>query len=76
MQFLRPSLKRVIPDCQGKTHVRYTFFTPLSPFPARSTETLHRSHYDTAGRIRKGPAPLNLEIPPYKFLSKTSILVG
>lgn len=35
-----------------------------------------RSHYDTAGRIRKGPAPLNLEIPPYKFLTKTSILVG
>eukprot|EP00903_Cladosiphon_okamuranus_P013799 g12842.t1 len=36
----------------------------------------HGSHYDTAGRIRKGPAPLNLEIPPYKFLTKTSILVG
>ncbi|KAI9105490.1 Rieske [2Fe-2S] iron-sulfur domain-containing protein [Phlyctochytrium arcticum] len=27
----------------------------------------HGSHYDTSGRIRKGPAPLNLEIPPYEF---------
>lgn len=28
----------------------------------------HGSHYDAAGRIRKGPAPLNLEIPPYEFV--------
>ena len=27
----------------------------------------HGSHYDTAGRIRKGPAPRNLEVPPYAF---------
>ena len=27
----------------------------------------HGSHYDGSGRIRKGPAPLNLEVPPYKF---------
>lgn len=36
----------------------------------------HGSHYDTAGRVRKGPAPLNLEIPPYKFIGKSTILVG
>ena len=36
----------------------------------------HGSHYDTAGRIRKGPAPRNLEIPPYKFLSDTKIKIG
>ncbi|TLP48304.1 MULTISPECIES: ubiquinol-cytochrome c reductase iron-sulfur subunit [Cohaesibacter] len=36
----------------------------------------HGSHYDTAGRIRKGPAPLNLEIPPYEFLSDTVIKIG
>jgi len=36
----------------------------------------HGSHYDTSGRIRKGPAPLNLEIPPYKFLDDTKLLVG
>ena len=29
----------------------------------------HGSHHDTSGRIRKGPAPLNLEIPPYEFVS-------
>lgn len=36
----------------------------------------HGSHYDLSGRIRAGPAPRNLEIPPYKFLSPTTILVG
>ncbi|XP_048006287.1 ubiquinol-cytochrome c reductase iron-sulfur subunit-like [Leguminivora glycinivorella] len=36
----------------------------------------HGSHYDNAGRTRKGPAPLNLEVPPYKFLSDSLILVG
>lgn len=36
----------------------------------------HGSHYDASGRIRKGPAPLNLEIPYYKFSSDTTLLVG
>ena len=36
----------------------------------------HGSHYDTAGRIRKGPAPRNLEVPPYVFLSDTKIKIG
>ncbi len=36
----------------------------------------HGSHYDTAARIRKGPAPLNLEVPPYTYTSDTAILVG
>lgn len=36
----------------------------------------HGSHYDTSGRIRKGPAPLNLEIPPYKFTADTTIKIG
>lgn len=36
----------------------------------------HGSHYDVSGRIRKGPAPLNLEIPPYKFTEDTKILIG
>lgn len=36
----------------------------------------HGSHYDISGRIRKGPAPLNLEVPPYKFTEDTKILVG
>jgi ubiquinol-cytochrome c reductase iron-sulfur subunit len=36
----------------------------------------HGSQYDTAGRIRKGPAPKNLVIPPYKFTSDTKITIG
>ena len=36
----------------------------------------HGSHYDTSGRIRKGPAPLNLEVPPYQFVSDDKLLVG
>lgn len=36
----------------------------------------HGSHYDTNGRIRKGPAPLNLEVPPYKFIDDNTILMG
>lgn len=36
----------------------------------------HGSHYDTSGRIRKGPAPKNLEIPPYAFISDSKIRIG
>lgn len=36
----------------------------------------HGSMYDTSGRIRKGPAPRNLEIPAYSFLTDSSIRVG
>lgn len=36
----------------------------------------HGSHYDTAGRIRKGPAPENLMVPPYSFVSDTTIKIG
>jgi ubiquinol-cytochrome c reductase iron-sulfur subunit len=36
----------------------------------------HGSQYDTAGRIRKGPAPQNLAIPPYAFSSDTKITIG
>ena len=36
----------------------------------------HGSHYDTSGRIRKGPAPKNLEIPEYVFLNDNTIRIG
>ncbi len=36
----------------------------------------HGSHYDTAGRIRKGPAPRNLDIPVAQFTDATTILLG
>ena len=36
----------------------------------------HGSHYDTSGRIRKGPAPLNLPVPSYEFLDDTNVRIG
>lgn len=36
----------------------------------------HGSHYDTAARIRKGPAPKNLEVPEYSFTSDTVVQIG
>ena len=36
----------------------------------------HGSHYDTSGRIRKGPAPTNMEIPKYEFVNTDIIKIG
>ena len=36
----------------------------------------HGSHYDTSGRVRKGPAPKNLEIPTYTFATDTLVRIG
>ncbi len=36
----------------------------------------HGSHYDTSGRVRKGPAPNNLEIPKYEFINNNIIKIG
>eukprot|EP00008_Paramoeba_atlantica_P005284 CAMPEP_0201486458 /NCGR_PEP_ID=MMETSP0151_2-20130828/10522_1 /ASSEMBLY_ACC=CAM_ASM_000257 /TAXON_ID=200890 /ORGANISM="Paramoeba atlantica, Strain 621/1 / CCAP 1560/9" /LENGTH=281 /DNA_ID=CAMNT_0047871117 /DNA_START=101 /DNA_END=946 /DNA_ORIENTATION=- len=36
----------------------------------------HGSHYDISGRIRMGPAPLNLEVPPYKWIDDTTLYIG
>jgi ubiquinol-cytochrome c reductase iron-sulfur subunit len=36
----------------------------------------HGSHYDTSGRIRKGPAPVNMEIPKYEFVNSNTIKIG
>jgi ubiquinol-cytochrome c reductase iron-sulfur subunit len=36
----------------------------------------HGSHYDTSGRIRKGPAPKNLAVPKYEFTGDTAIRIG
>lgn len=36
----------------------------------------HGSHYDGSGRIRQGPAPLNLEVPPYKFVGGDKLILG
>ena len=36
----------------------------------------HGSQFDTSGRIRKGPAPTNLPVPPFEFVSDTKIKIG
>ena len=36
----------------------------------------HGSHYDSSGRIRRGPAPSNLDVPPYVFTGDTAIKIG
>ncbi len=36
----------------------------------------HGSHYDTAGRIRKGPAPRNLEVPEYAYVTDQKVKIG
>ncbi len=36
----------------------------------------HGSHYDESGRARKGPAPLNLAVPPYEFIKDATIRIG
>jgi ubiquinol-cytochrome c reductase iron-sulfur subunit len=36
----------------------------------------HGSQYDSSGRIRQGPAPKNLYVPPYKFLTESKIRIG
>ena len=36
----------------------------------------HGSHYDSSGRIMKGPAPRNLAVPPYRFLDETVVRIG
>jgi ubiquinol-cytochrome c reductase iron-sulfur subunit len=36
----------------------------------------HGSHYDSSGRIRKGPAPHNLVVPPYEFVSDEKVKIG
>jgi len=36
----------------------------------------HGSHYDISGRIRKGPAPRNLEVPDYQFVNDTTLKIG
>ena len=36
----------------------------------------HGSHYDVSGRIRKGPAPVNMEIPKYEFVDNNTIKIG
>jgi ubiquinol-cytochrome c reductase iron-sulfur subunit len=57
-----------IPMGQKPTEVRGEFGGWFCP--------CHGSAYDTSGRIRKGPAPKNLEVPAYTFINDTTIRIG
>ena len=80
-------LSRLVPNQEGKLNQKYLVMigvcTHFGCVPVGEAGDFdgwycpcHGSHYDTAGRIRKGPAPLNLVIPPYEYLSDTVIKVG
>ena len=59
----------------GSAPLRYAELSSFAPPPLCSP--CHGSHYDGSGRIRRGPAPLNLEVPEYKFIPGTSkVLLG
>ena len=57
-----------VPTGQKPSQARGTFGGWLCP--------CHGSEYDTSGRVRRGPAPLNLPVPPYTFLDEKTIRIG
>ncbi|MEB3701621.1 Ubiquinol-cytochrome c reductase iron-sulfur subunit [Candidatus Bealeia paramacronuclearis] len=57
-----------VPNGQAPTQDRGKYGGWLCP--------CHGSLYDTSGRVRRGPAPLNLLVPPYMFLTDKSIRIG
>jgi ubiquinol-cytochrome c reductase iron-sulfur subunit len=57
-----------IPQGQKPTEMRGDFGGWFCP--------CHGSAYDTSGRIRRGPAPRNLVVPPYEFLTDDSVRIG
>lgn len=57
-----------VPQGQKTTEARGDFGGYFCP--------CHGSHYDTSGRIRRGPAPLNLVVPPYEFTDESTVRVG
>ena len=78
---------RLIPDTNGKLRPEFLVMigvcTHFGCIPVGDSGDFdgwycpcHGSHYDTSGRIRKGPAPKNMEIPEYKYISENVIKVG
>lgn len=79
--------ERLVPDMDGKLRPQYlvmvgvcTHFGCVPVGEAGDYDgwycPCHGSHYDTSGRIRKGPAPTNLEVPSYAYISDAVIKVG
>lgn len=58
------------------THLGCVPIPNSGDFPGGFYCPCHGSHFDNIGRARKGPAPTNLVIPPYKFLGENTVLVG
>ena len=80
-------VERLIPDTTGKLRPEYLVMigvcTHFGCIPVGEAGDFdgwycpcHGSHYDTSGRIRKGPAPKNMEIPDYQYISENVIKVG
>jgi ubiquinol-cytochrome c reductase iron-sulfur subunit len=58
------------------THLGCVPISNDGPFAGGYFCPCHGSVYDASGRIRQGPAPANLAVPPYKFASETKITIG
>ncbi|KAH9503006.1 Cytochrome b-c1 complex subunit Rieske, mitochondrial [Bulinus truncatus] len=58
------------------THLGCIPIANTGDFPGGYFCPCHGSHYDASGRIRKGPAPLNLEVPNYEYITDTTVAVG
>ncbi|OON13809.1 ubiquinol-cytochrome c reductase, iron-sulfur subunit [Opisthorchis viverrini] len=58
------------------THLGCVPIAHAGEYPGGYYCPCHGSHYDASGRIRKGPAPLNLEIPEYNFVDDSTVVVG
>jgi ubiquinol-cytochrome c reductase iron-sulfur subunit len=80
--------QRLLPDKSGKKHPEYLIMkgtcTHLGCVPLGNQSgpfggwfcPCHGSVYDTSGRIRQGPAPKNLEVPKYAWLTDTTVRIG
>jgi ubiquinol-cytochrome c reductase iron-sulfur subunit len=58
------------------THLGCVPLGNQGPFEGGYFCPCHGSVYDASGRIRQGPAPYNLPLPPYKFISDTKLTIG
>jgi ubiquinol-cytochrome c reductase iron-sulfur subunit len=58
------------------THLGCVPLSNQGPFEGGYFCPCHGSVYDASGRIRQGPAPYNLPLPPYKFISDTKLTIG
>lgn len=70
---LKPEFAVVVGIC---THLGCVPISDAGEFSGGWFCPCHGSHYDSSGRIRKGPAPLNMEVPPYDFMDDTKIIIG